>query len=126
MKYIKLFETFQKINGRDIDDWYSLQIPFSEKEIEIINNDIIHGREQSGIYPVSTYTFVGRLKTTLHINVRNSDRHLFIYKVPDEYYILHDIITEYNDDNNKFYKCDQMHGLLDCISEKLKNWEYII
>jgi hypothetical protein len=122
MKYLKLFEDIGLYKEVDIDDAFLSHISFTQKEIDKLENfgfkTLGHGKpeEYTGncelrkllFYPSKQYTLLRAYEIGM----------IYLYKLEDEYYVLRYVSTNIPVVGQKFYKCDQLDGLLDCLKKE--------
>lgn len=106
MKYLKLFEDIDLYKEVDIDDAFLSHISFTQKEIDKLENfgfkTLGHGK------PSKQYTLLRAYAIGT----------IYLYKLEDEYYVLRHVSTNIPVVGQKFYKCDQLDGLLDCLKKE--------
>jgi hypothetical protein len=133
MKYLKEYteyKSYTKMDGTyspyiyddeiDDNDYYEddgldySNIPFTDNEKSDIINLLENGKETHEM-----------LSNCIHINKLKNCLCFDIYKEPDEYYYVlfshgspsRTIVTD-------TYKCDQIHGLIDCINMLKNKYEW--
>ena len=112
---IKLFEEYNQYyyTEKDMDEFYNL---CNDKTLIFSNDEINYLREKvkgkfllTRNYKTGKYTYISFIKDG------DSDR-IFIYKLPDEWYIAEPTVR-FDDMEYKYYKCDQLEGLVKCLNE---------
>lgn len=111
MKYIKLFENFDELDGfkeyeiipGDNRFKYDRKEDLSE-DLEIIRKFLVH----NGSTDISTAIKYGALQK---ISFYNNNIFHTIEKYKDDWFM----IMVRQSERNKFYECDQLDGLLNCI-----------
>jgi len=107
MKYLKYFENntfFEEIQAPT--EGLDIGIEFSKAEIDSIS-DGLKGYTNSEVSTVHLWHTV--------IKFCIPDMEYLIFKRPDEYYIIWQRKDSHRNAVQKFYKCDQIDGLLKCI-----------
>jgi hypothetical protein len=79
-------------------------------------------------YDIDSAVILDNIKSTLLFDKNNPVPLFIIIKLEDEYFIVNRINQKKssrtfsrNTESNKYYKCDQIDGLLNCINDANKN-----
>lgn len=127
MRYIKAYESvgigYETSNVMDFTHMINDALEFNANELNTIKALDIPVRPATlyGVYEIihSVLTRVINGETinlpylTMHVPDSRSNKNVSMFKVMDEWYYLE--ICNYMGNNIVYYKCDQMHGLLQCL-----------
>jgi hypothetical protein len=120
MKYLKEYNdhnsSYEEITFYVYNEYMSLKghdrVLFSEKELELVREIFKNAR-----YFSTTQNATIFIHSFIYI--------IYIYKMVDEwYYIDCEEVETVHKKVRHYYKCDQMHGLIDCLT-MLKNKHYL-
>lgn len=100
--YYKEISEFEWLSYEDILQFNTNEI----KEIENLMNNKLYGELVIPQYSSGLYILSGSEK-------------YYLYKIPDEWYLISSNITKSNSYENTYYKCDQIEGILKFIKDKL-------
>ena len=130
MKHIKMYESFEDfyVIAEEYDNIKT--VPFEKDEVEIITNfikDCINNKDIKNMEVLflpddrKNITFRSLDMISVKKNVikrkigrsysKTSDEFMYIYRLPDEWFF----VSLYVNSQGKYYKCDQMEGLIKLI-----------
>ena len=122
MKYIKLFEDINTDGYEEIlyyEYSYTLDnkdiLYFTQEEVEILGRFGLMLEESDYDQRVLLWKLVLAKRSKSHGKSGIAEQikeDLHVYKLPDEWYHISDCIST----PNKYYKCDQLDGLINCLT----------
>jgi hypothetical protein len=119
MKHIKLFESFEKneyYQELDFDTWAdgaSKHIDMNSIII-ILLDKFFKEKWGSNVIKFGEY-YTGSNRIRSYSAHKDTDDYVAIHEIPDEY--LYVVISK--DDIRKYYKCDQLDGVIKLLGDKL-------
>jgi hypothetical protein len=114
MKYLKEYNQHNNSYSEiDSNEWDENISPFSEIDNTIEFTD----KDFKIVCNIFKYTLLSPDNKIIYFDIQNRayNRNIFIVKHNDEWYYV-----RLTSSINEFYKCDQMSGLIDCLT-MLKN-----
>ena len=104
---IKLFEEYNQyyteIDKEEFNNLYRKAIPFTKDESMYLY------RHETKIETNTRWGCTDPYKKNIFVFIYYTNPKTYIYKLPDEWFV-----AEYG---NKFYKCDQLEGLMKCLDD---------
>jgi len=135
MRYLKLFEGYMEGSFTEIesDEYTNLLhdgIDAIEDNVIKINPRVVYQLRKMGFYMVKYFPFRGKANPKYSSDGLNGYRMMFdgentkgqtiriwVWAIPDEYYLVEIYLKDSDEKNRGYYKCDQLEGIMTLLKK---------